>query len=56
MQIDTLLRNLRRVLIIDVTHLKGPYLGTMLLVVTMDVNNNITPIAFGVGRSEMEDE
>ena len=52
MQINTFLRNLRLVLIIDAAHLKGPYLGTMFLVVAMDGNNNIVPIAFGVGRSE----
>ncbi|KAJ9552314.1 hypothetical protein OSB04_016359 [Centaurea solstitialis] len=46
--IDTFLQNLRRVLIIDAAHLKGPYLGTMFLVVAMDGNNNIVPIAFGV--------
>ena len=56
MQIDTLLQNLRRVLIIDAAHLKGPYLGTMFLFVAMDGNNNIVPIAFGVGRSETADE
>ncbi|KAJ9555661.1 hypothetical protein OSB04_010275 [Centaurea solstitialis] len=54
--IHTFLQNLRRVLIIDVAHLKGPYLGTMFLVVAMDGNNNIVPIAFGVGKSETADE
>ncbi|KAJ9561867.1 hypothetical protein OSB04_007027 [Centaurea solstitialis] len=34
----------------------GPYLGTMFLVVAMDGNNNIVPIAFGVGRSETTEE
>ena len=56
MQIDTFLQNLRRVLIIDAAHLKGPYLGTMFLVVSMDGNNNIVPIAFRVDRSETADE
>ncbi|KAJ9564118.1 hypothetical protein OSB04_000084 [Centaurea solstitialis] len=54
--IHTFLQNLRRVLIIDAAHLKGPYLGTMFLVVAMDGNNNIVPIAFGVGKSETADE
>ncbi|KAJ9546953.1 hypothetical protein OSB04_019496 [Centaurea solstitialis] len=44
------------VLIIDAAHLKGAYLGTMFLVVVMDGNNNIVPVAFGVGRSETADE
>ncbi|KAJ9557552.1 hypothetical protein OSB04_012166 [Centaurea solstitialis] len=39
--IHTFLQNLRRVLIIDAAQLKGPYLGTMFLVVAMDGNNNI---------------
>ncbi|KAJ9541351.1 hypothetical protein OSB04_027857 [Centaurea solstitialis] len=34
---------------VHAAHLKGPYLGTMFLVVAMDGNNNIVPIAFGVG-------
>ncbi|KAJ9544534.1 hypothetical protein OSB04_024241 [Centaurea solstitialis] len=54
--IHTFLQNLRRVLIIDAAHLKGPYLGTMFLVVAMYGNNNIVPIAFGVGRSETAEE
>ena len=31
-------------------------MGTMFLVISMDGNNNIVPIAFGVGRSETGDE
>ncbi|KAJ9544055.1 hypothetical protein OSB04_023762 [Centaurea solstitialis] len=54
--IQTFLENLRPVLIIDAAHLKGEYLGTMFLVVAMDGNNNIVPIALGVGRSETADE
>ena len=50
------MRNLRRVLIIEAAHLKGSYLGPMLLVVAMDGNNNIMPFAFRVGRSETVDE
>ncbi|KAJ9566957.1 hypothetical protein OSB04_002923 [Centaurea solstitialis] len=54
--IQTFLENLWPVLIIDAAHLKGAYLGTMFLVVAMDGNNNIVPVAFGVGRSETTDE
>ncbi|KAJ9541579.1 hypothetical protein OSB04_028085 [Centaurea solstitialis] len=54
--IQTFLENLRPVLIIDAAHLKGAYLGTMFLVVAMDGNSNIVPVAFGVGRSETADE
>ncbi|KAJ9535715.1 hypothetical protein OSB04_un001133, partial [Centaurea solstitialis] len=54
--IHTFLENLRPVLIIDAAHLKGEYLGTMFLVVAMDGNNNIVPVALGVGRSETADE
>ncbi|KAJ9542643.1 hypothetical protein OSB04_029149 [Centaurea solstitialis] len=54
--IHTFLQNLRPVLIIDAAHLKGEYLGTMFLVVAMDGNNNIVPVALGVGRSETADE
>ncbi|KAJ9554871.1 hypothetical protein OSB04_009485 [Centaurea solstitialis] len=54
--IHTFLENLRPVLIIDDAHLKGEYLGTMFLVVAMDGNNNIVPVALGVGRSETSDE
>ncbi|KAJ9536566.1 hypothetical protein OSB04_un000265 [Centaurea solstitialis] len=54
--IHTFLQNLRPVLIIDAAPLKGEYLGTMFLVVAMDGNNNIVPVALGVGRSETADE
>ncbi|KAJ9565430.1 hypothetical protein OSB04_001396 [Centaurea solstitialis] len=54
--IHTFLENLRPVLIIDVAHLKGEYLGSMFLVVGMDGNNNIVPVALGVCRSETADE
>nr|KAJ0193078.1 hypothetical protein LSAT_V11C800406530 [Lactuca sativa] len=43
---------LRPIIIIDGTHLKGKYLGTIFLVVGMDGNNQILPIAFGVGKTE----
>ncbi|KAJ9536061.1 hypothetical protein OSB04_un000777, partial [Centaurea solstitialis] len=50
------LENLQPVLIIDAAHLNGEYLGTMFLVVAMDGNNNIVPVALGVGRSKIADE
>lgn len=56
MQIVSFTTKLRRVLIIDAAHLKGRFLGAMFLAVAMDGNNNIVPIAFGVGRSETTDE
>lgn len=42
-------------IIIDGAHLKGSFKGTMFLAVGMDGNNNIFPIAFGVGKSESGD-
>ncbi|XP_024966687.1 uncharacterized protein LOC112506684 [Cynara cardunculus var. scolymus] len=39
-------------LIIDSVHLKGPYVGTMFSAVGMDGNNEIVPIAMGVGKTE----
>lgn len=50
------MENLRRVIVIDAAHLKGRFLGMMFLAVAMDGNNNIVPIAFGVGISETTDE
>nr|XP_043620248.1 uncharacterized protein LOC122592104 [Erigeron canadensis] len=43
---------LRPVIIVDGVHLKGRYLETNLLVVGMDANNGILPIAYGVEKSE----
>ncbi|KAJ9558836.1 hypothetical protein OSB04_013450 [Centaurea solstitialis] len=54
--IQTFLENLRPVLIIDAAHLKGAYLGTMFLVVAMDGNNNIVPVAFGVEGAKLMEE
>nr|GEU67125.1 transposase, MuDR, MULE transposase domain protein [Tanacetum cinerariifolium] len=45
--IRTFLNYLRPVLMIDAAHLKGLYKGTNLVVVAMDGNNQIVPIAFG---------
>ena len=39
-------------LIMDGAHLKGDYVGSMFLAVGMDANNQICPIAMGVGKSE----
>ncbi|KAE8711701.1 Protopine 6-monooxygenase [Hibiscus syriacus] len=46
---------MRPVIIVDGAHLKGRYLGVNLLVVAMDANNGILPIAYGVGKSETSD-
>ncbi|KAE8696803.1 hypothetical protein F3Y22_tig00110641pilonHSYRG00017 [Hibiscus syriacus] len=43
------------VIIVDGAHLKGRYLGVNLLAVAMDANNEILPIAYGVGKSETSD-
>nr|GEX58094.1 transposase, MuDR, MULE transposase domain protein [Tanacetum cinerariifolium] len=40
-------------LMIDAAHLKGLYKGTNLVVVAMDGNNQIVPIAFGICKVEM---
>ncbi|GJX02081.1 transposase, MuDR, MULE transposase domain protein [Tanacetum coccineum] len=50
--IRTFLNCLRRLLIIDATHLKGLYKGTNLVDVGMDGNNQIMPIAFGIYKGE----
>ncbi|KAE8687442.1 F-box/LRR-repeat protein 14-like [Hibiscus syriacus] len=43
---------MRPVIIVDGAHLKGQYLGVNLLAVTMDANNGILSIAYGVDKSE----
>ncbi|GKC84588.1 transposase, MuDR, MULE transposase domain protein [Tanacetum coccineum] len=43
---------MRPLIIIDAAHLKGTYLGTNLVVVGMDGNNQIIPIAIGVSQGE----
>ncbi|GJW37501.1 putative reverse transcriptase domain-containing protein [Tanacetum coccineum] len=50
--IRTFLNYLRPLLIIDAAHLKGLYPGTNLVVVGMDGNNQIVPIAFGICKGE----
>nr|GEU96210.1 transposase, MuDR, MULE transposase domain protein [Tanacetum cinerariifolium] len=44
--------HMRPLIIIDAAHLKGTYLGTNLLAVGMDGNNQIIPIATGVSQGE----
>ncbi|GJU78408.1 transposase, MuDR, MULE transposase domain protein [Tanacetum coccineum] len=46
------LNYLRPLLIIDAAHLKGEYKGTNLVVVGMDGNNQIVPVAFGICKGE----
>lgn len=43
---------MRPLIIIDAAHLKGPYVGTNLVAVGMDGNNQIIPIATGVSQGE----
>ncbi|GJR18742.1 hypothetical protein Tco_0967269 [Tanacetum coccineum] len=50
--IRTFLNYLCPMLMIDVAHLKGLYKGTNLVVVAMDENNQIVPIAFGICKGE----
>ncbi|GJV68622.1 transposase, MuDR, MULE transposase domain protein [Tanacetum coccineum] len=50
--IRTSLNYLRHLLIIDAAHLKGLYQGTNLVVVGMDGNNQIVPIAFSICKAE----
>ncbi|GKA74358.1 transposase, MuDR, MULE transposase domain protein [Tanacetum coccineum] len=50
--IRTFLNYLRPVLMIDAAHLKGLYKGTNMVVVAMDGNNQIVPIAFGICKWE----
>ncbi|GKB70546.1 transposase, MuDR, MULE transposase domain protein [Tanacetum coccineum] len=44
--------HMRPLIIIDATHLKGSYLGTNLLTIGIDGNNQIIPIATGVSQGE----
>nr|KAJ0198909.1 hypothetical protein LSAT_V11C600330620 [Lactuca sativa] len=45
-------RCLRPIIIINGAHLKGKYLG---IIVGMDGNNQILPVAFGVGKTKSEE-
>ncbi|GJS88679.1 transposase, MuDR, MULE transposase domain protein [Tanacetum coccineum] len=51
-QIKSFLCYMRPLIIIDGAHLKGTYLGTNLVAVGMDGNNQIIPIATGVSQGE----
>ncbi|XP_044479364.1 protein FAR1-RELATED SEQUENCE 5-like [Mangifera indica] len=42
----------RPVICIDASHLKGKYLGSFFIVVAKDGNNQIYPLAFGIGHKE----
>nr|GFA68659.1 hypothetical protein [Tanacetum cinerariifolium] len=50
--IRTFVSHIRPLIIIDGAHLKGEFLGTMYLAVAMAGNNQILPLAYGVGKSE----
>ncbi|GJW86260.1 transposase, MuDR, MULE transposase domain protein [Tanacetum coccineum] len=50
--IRSFLRYMRPLIIIDGAHLKGNYLGTNLVAVGMDGNNQIIPLATGVSQGE----
>ncbi|GJW94225.1 hypothetical protein Tco_0173897 [Tanacetum coccineum] len=50
--IKSFLCYMRPLIIIDAAHLKGSYLGTNLVAVGMDGNNQIIPIATGVSQGE----
>ncbi|GJZ39254.1 transposase, MuDR, MULE transposase domain protein [Tanacetum coccineum] len=50
--IRSFLRYMRPLIIIDGAHLKGNYLGTNLLAVGMDGNNQVIPLATGVSQGE----
>nr|GEV72319.1 hypothetical protein [Tanacetum cinerariifolium] len=51
-RIRTFLNYLRSMLMIDAAHLEGLYKETNLVVVAMDGNNKIVPIAFGICKGE----
>ncbi|XP_038719808.1 uncharacterized protein LOC120012454 [Tripterygium wilfordii] len=44
--------SMRRAIVVDGTHLKGKYLGTLFIASALDGNNHIYPIVFDVGDSE----
>lgn len=45
-------RACRPVIVIDATHLKGEYKGVLFVASTKDANEQIVPLAFGVGDKE----
>nr|GEV78351.1 hypothetical protein [Tanacetum cinerariifolium] len=50
--IRTFVSRMQPLIIIDGAHLKGEFFDTMYLAVAMDGNNQILPLAYGVGKSE----
>ncbi|XP_077226233.1 uncharacterized protein LOC143859400 [Tasmannia lanceolata] len=48
-------RTLRSIVLVDGTHLRGKYLGILLIAVGVDGNNGLVPLAFGVVDNENED-
>lgn len=44
--------HLRKVITVDGTFMKGKYYGTLFVAVCLDGNNQIYPLAFGIGDSE----
>ena len=44
--------SIRLVIVVDGTFLKSKYLGTLFVAVSKDGNNQIYPLAFGIGDSE----
>ncbi|XP_038719964.1 uncharacterized protein LOC120012596 [Tripterygium wilfordii] len=44
--------SMRPVIVVDGTHLKGKYLGTLFVATALDGNEQIYPVAFGIGDSE----
>ncbi|XP_077230119.1 uncharacterized protein LOC143863317 [Tasmannia lanceolata] len=48
-------RTLRPIVLVDGTHLRGKYLGILLIAIGIDGNNGLYPLAFGVVETENED-
>ena len=46
----------RPIIVIDLSHMSGPYDGTLFSATTNDVNDNMFPLTFGVMRSENYDD
>ncbi|KAK1416394.1 hypothetical protein QVD17_32185 [Tagetes erecta] len=54
--VRSFVQHMRPIIIIDGAHLKGTFKGTMFLAVGMDANNQILPIAYGIGKTESGEE
>ncbi|XP_077215787.1 putative protein FAR1-RELATED SEQUENCE 10 [Tasmannia lanceolata] len=48
-------RTLRPIVLMDGTHLRGKYLGILLIAIGVDSNNGLYPLEFGVVEKENED-